>query len=376
MHNIPIQPSSINVVTDGEIVSLTGKVDLPIRDATVVQLEPDSYPENNLYFATLGKRGPQHFLLTSNGRLSFQGIGRRRFPKRLNLSGITYSRAFGLRMTLMGHWRPHSCSFRSPSAYKTDGMVFLGGVMHNINPGRHGVGGGGNGSCLFGVLPMGYRPSEIQLRVAATRDGTTKVAVLPNGECHLASGDGSGFISLEGVRFMHSPDFPILAIPKSREHMKMKLPLSGNWKNYGHSYPELTLSLSFPWVQLVGFIEKRDPHPDVDPGDRMRSMPWQSPSPTSQSLSLPRQSPSLTRPRPSLTRQSPFPMWETVTIIPERCAPPVRLLLGCDSPMVPITISTKGIVRVKSPSGILCVSCIYPVTDHPVAPLVQEDTKK
>jgi hypothetical protein len=305
-----IAPQKVSVSSDGEIVSLCGCLSTrnllynPSYGAhEVLQLEKNLYPEKDLYFVTLSTDNRlRHLLLLSHGRLLLTDWDSSYPETGLNLS-VSYSRAFGMRITLIDYWLPLSVEYRYPSAYKTGDLVVLSGVM----TGREDP---SSDDRPFGILPLGYRPNHRQVFAVATRSGKARVDILPNGWCHVYAPDRK-FVSLEGIQYLaHTPLPPIRRLlDYCRDSLKIE---HQDYDNYGKGYPPLEVIVYFGWVMLNGLIR------------RTHGRNWRE--------------------------------WETIARVPERFCPPSQLVFHSDDfhlsdRLRPIVVRATGEILVKRLPG-------------------------
>jgi len=255
---------TISVATDGEIVTITGTLHVSgarliynpfFSGYEILQLEPEFYPDHNLCFLT-----KQKYLLLASGRLLLLSV-----PKEsLCLTGIIYSRAFGMRLSLTRGWLPLHNSFRYPSVYITERLVVLSGVLtddHTVNDA--GIGPNANfNRQLFSVLPLGYRPMHRQsFLVSAGKQGKGRVDVFPSGNCYIWT--NNKYASLDGVRYLSQPQLP--PIRQLSDYLQVPLSLNQQWRNYSSEYQPLTLTVYFPWIIVNGQVKlvKSDPNNQV-----------------------------------------------------------------------------------------------------------------
>jgi len=264
-----LMSQDVEIGYQDEIVVLSGRLLFQhltynpfYRGFDLLQIDRSLYPEKNLFFMTVGPRNTvYHFILLSSGRLllvsPIQGLK----VGMINLTGITYSRAFGNRLSLVNDWGPASTEFRFPSVYRVNQSIHLGGVV-SLKTRSHPIKTNGY---PFALLPETYCPTERQIFPVATTKGKARLDILPNGWClFYVNNDQRQFISLEGVSFQIPPSIPHLI------GNEITIPISPlpPWRK-GEVAPHLVVDGSL--VYLSGLVTRTLIHPPrntVRPGKR------------------------------------------------------------------------------------------------------------
>ena len=247
-----VEQHSFIVKTDGETVVLSGSLrtcpcssalfwNCNYRAFDVLVLEKDFCPEKNVLMMSSDQTGQcYHWILLSNGRLMLKNHNGVR-GQILNLTGLTFSRAFGNRLTLINKWNAASIEYRSPCVYKTGDLVMFSGVM-SVS---------GTFSSHFATLPETYRPPYRQRYAVPAANGKATVEVWPNGHCFVQI-ESLGFISLDGIRYKTQPALPPLMLIDNYDNNLT--PING-WENVGNNYAPLTVSVCGIWIILNGAIK-------------------------------------------------------------------------------------------------------------------------
>lgn len=172
----------------------------------IIQLNSDISPEKNLYFTTISTDNTsQYFKITSNGKIlliSDNNINKNA-KTRINLTGITYTLAYGSRISLINKWLPYSTDNRYPSIYRVNNIVFMSGTMIS---GNNNI---SDNNSIFTVIPEVCIPKYPNKYIVSNGSTNCTIEINKKGYAKIHNYN-SNFVSLDGIFYLTYDALPLM----------------------------------------------------------------------------------------------------------------------------------------------------------------------